>query len=294
MASPVGVKAFSLSLSTWLRLACGRFLAYALMIPALALFIAFAFVPMVNSFIGSFQAPEGALYWYSYFFSNSRLVRDLLFTIAVGFVTATISFFISIPTALILKRNFRGKTFFQAALMFPLVVPELIAGYSIWLTLMRRGLLYSLAEYILPWITLPEPSGEVKLILACTWKYFPMMALLVAAGWEGIDPDLEAAARTLGASPLTTFFKITLPLLIPSLISGYVLVVLRAAGQFSITLVVGGARLTTIPIDVWYQYKLVNIPLAYTLATILTSVMVTLIVVFTRVLRGLYRVPQAE
>ncbi len=288
---PQNLKLFLLNLFLKLRFTYGRFLAYVSMIPAFALFIAFAFIPMVYSFIGSFQAPQGALYWYGYVFSNPRLIRDLLFTIAVGFAAATISFFISIPAALILRKNFRGKTLVHAILMFPLVVPELIAGYSIWLTLMPRGLLYSLANYILPWITLPELSDEIKLIIACTWKYFPIMTLLTAAGWEGIDPDLEAAARTLGASPITTFFKVTLPLLIPSLISGYVLVVLRAAGQFSITLVIGGARLTTIPIDVWYQYNLMNLNLAYTLAVILTSVMVTLVIIFTKVLRRLYHAP---
>jgi len=261
------------------------------MFPAFALFTAFAFIPMVYSFIGSFQATEGVFYWYKYFFSNFRLIRDLIFTIIVGFASATISFFISIPAALMLRRNFRGKTLIQAILMFPLVVPELIAGYSIWLTLMPRGVLYSLINYAIPWISLPRLPDEIKLIIACTWKYFPIMTLLTAAGWESIDPDLEAAARTVGASPITTFFKITLPLLIPSLISGYVLVVLRAAGQFSITLVIGGARLTTIPIDVWYQYNLMNLNLAYTLSVILTSVMVTLVIIFTRILRRLYHGP---
>jgi len=268
-----------------LKVIYGSLIIYLIFLPALALFFLFSLVPMMYCFLEGLKPTSLSLYGY---ILRSRLFRDLLFTIGVGMLTATLSFVLSIPISSLLRKNVRGKSIIQALLFFPLVVPELIAGYSIWLTLMPHGLLYNLFRITLN-LSLPPLPDWLKLIVACTWKYFPMMTLMVAAGMEAIDPDLELAARSVGASPLRTFFAITLPLLIPSLISGYTLVFLRAAGQFSITLVIGGARLTTIPIDIWYQYQLANMKLSYVLATMFTFVMVALVILFTRALRGMYR-----
>ena len=264
----------------------GPLATYLILLPAVMLFGLFSLIPMIYCFMEGLK--PGSLELYNYVF-KTRLIRDLLFTMGVGVSTATISFLLSIPISFVLRRRFRGRTLVQALLLFPLVVPELIAGYSIWLTFMPHGLLYGILTRLLSIPNLPPVPDWGKLIIACTWKYFPMMALLMAAGLEGIDPDLELAARSLGASPLKTFVSVTLPLLIPSLISGYTLVFLRAAGQFSITLVIGGAKLTTIPVDIWYQYQLANMRLSYVLATLLTFTMVALVLIFTKVLRGMYR-----
>jgi len=241
---------------------------------------------MLYSFLGSFLGGKKSLENYIYFFT-SRYFNDLIFTMFIGLATATLSFFISIPIAISLRKGFKGKTLVQGLLMFPIVVPELIAGYALWLTLLPNGLLSNISKLVLG-AGLPLIPSWIKLVIACIWKYFPMMTLMVTAGLEGIDPDLELAARGLGASSITTFVRITLPLLIPSLIAGYTLVLLRAAGQFSITLVIGGARLTTIPIDVWYKYQLAEIDFAYTLSTVFTLVMIVIVLIFTKMLRGIY------
>ena len=100
----------------------GRAAPLLVVLPGTLMFLLFTFIPMVYCFVGSFAGGKGPLDLYVKFLT-SRYFRDLLFTVGVGIATATISFFVSIPAAMMLRGDFRGKSVVQALLLFPMVVP---------------------------------------------------------------------------------------------------------------------------------------------------------------------------
>jgi molybdate transport system permease protein len=135
------------------------------------------------------------------------------------------------------RRTFPGKILVDALVHLPLVLPPVAVGYLLLVLLGRGGPVGS-------WL---EASFGIS--LAFTWvgaaiasaiMGFPLMVRAIRLSIEAIDPKLEKAARTLGASPLHTFRSITFPLLMPGLISGAVLGFARALGEFGATITFAG------------------------------------------------------
>ena len=182
---------------------------------------------------------------------------------------------------LLARRNFHGKSLFDAVLHAPLVMPPVVTGYLLLMLLGRRGLL-----------------GEVLyrhfgFSMAFTWKAavaasavmgFPLMVRSVRLAMEMADPKLEAAARCLGAGPLRTFLTVTLPLARHGIITGMVLAFARSLGEFGATIVFAGniqGETRTLPLAV-YSYmqmpgadasalRLVLISLALSLGALVVS-----------------------
>ena len=138
---------------------------------------------------------------------------------------------------LLARRRFPGRSLLDAAIHLPLVLPPVVVGYLLLLSLGRRGWLGG-------W--LHEHFG---LDLAFTWKAaaiasavmgFPLLVRAVRLAIEAIDPRLEAAAATLGAGPVRVLLTITLPLALPGILAGAVLAFARSLGEFGATIMVAG------------------------------------------------------
>lgn len=158
---------------------------------------------------------------------------------------------------LLARRDFPGKSLFNAVLHMPLVIPPVVVGYFLLVTLGRNGIVGA-------WL---YDSFGITLIF--TWKgaviatavmSFPLMVRAIRSAFENVDVQLESAASTLGRSPLSVFLTITLPLILPGLISGITLGFARALGEFGATItfvsnIPGETR--TLPIAI---YTLIQIP----------------------------------
>ncbi|OUR76625.1 molybdate ABC transporter permease [Alphaproteobacteria bacterium 46_93_T64] len=158
---------------------------------------------------------------------------------------------------LLARRDFFGKSLLNAIIHLPMVVPPVVVGYFLLVVLGRRGVIGS-------WL-----YEQFDITLIFTWKgavisaavmSFPLMVRAIRSGIEGLDIRLEEAAQTLGRSPLYVFATITLPLLLPALISGVTLGFARALGEFGATItfvsnIPGETR--TLPIAI---YSLLQIP----------------------------------
>ena len=263
---------------------------YLLIFPAILLFLALFIGPVMRALLLSVQTDEPGynLHWYSRFL-GSAYVGDLLFTLAIGAATAAICVIISLPIAFLLRRPFRGKPIVSLIILFPLVVPHIITGYSMWLSLLRNGPVFGLLVGRLG--LLPEAPILVNawtgLLIATVWKHFPITTLTLSAALNSLDPAIEEAARDLGANLWRRLREIIIPLLMPGLISGFVLVFVLTVTQFSITLIVyGGTIPGTIPMGIYYEViHLLNWNYGSALGIILTLITLLLVVPVNRVVR---------
>lgn len=226
-----------------------------LLLPALALSGSLFIGPLLQSLVTSLQDKAGlfTLENYRYFFSSTGYLNDLWFTLAIGLGTVASCTLLTFPLALILRRNFWGKSLVWLLALLPLVTPHIIAAYALRLTL-------SPASPLLFWLPQGGDSGInlangwPGLLIALSWKFFPVMLLALVAALQGLPSGYEEAARDLGGRWWHRFFTILLPLVMPGWLAGATLVFVMAASQFSITLVIyGGQKLTTIPLDVYFE-----------------------------------------
>ena len=139
----------------------------------------------------------------------------------------------AIAFAWILARTrFPGKTLFDAVVHLPLVLPPVVVGFALLLLFGSQGPIGRLLE---PW-GIAFAFRWTGAALAAAIMGFPLLVRAIRLSMEAIDPRLETAARTLGASRLRVFFTITLPLAWPGLVTGSLLAFARALGEFGATI----------------------------------------------------------
>jgi len=139
-----------------------------------------------------------------------------------------------ILTAWVLARmRFPGKNLLDGMMHLPLVLPPVVTGYLLLVLLGRKGVIGALLYDYLGVVLAFNWKGAV---LAAAVMSFPLLVRAVRLSLEGVDQGLEAAARTLGAGPVRVFFTVTLPLIVPGIITGLILAFARSLGEFGATI----------------------------------------------------------
>lgn len=166
------------------------------------------------------------------------LSQEEIGIILLSLKVALCSVALSLPLALLAahvlaRRTFPGKNLLDAVIHLPLVLPPVVVGYVLLLLLGRRGPLGSLLE---EWFGIVVAFRWTGAALACAVMGFPLMVRAMRLSIEAIDPKLEAAAETLGASHLGVFLTVTLPLALPGIITGTLLSFARSLGEFGATI----------------------------------------------------------
>ncbi len=131
------------------------------------------------------------------------------------------------------RGEFRGKQVLNGLVHLPLILPPVVTGYLLLLTFGRRGLVGGWLEEIFGLVLAFRWTGAV---LAAGIMAFPLMVRAIRLAIEAVDPKLEQAAASLGASRFWVFVTITLPLILPGLITGAVLAFAKAMGEFGATI----------------------------------------------------------
>ncbi|USG59955.1 molybdate ABC transporter permease subunit [Sneathiella marina] len=155
------------------------------------------------------------------------------------------------------RRDFYGKTVLNALVHLPIVLPPVVVGYFLLITLGRRGLIGS---WLLETFDISLIFNWKGVVVATAVMSFPLMVRTIRQGIEAIDQNLEVAAQTLGRSPLFVFLSITLPLALPGIFAGAILGFARALGEFGATItfvsnIPGETR--TLPLAI---YSLLQVP----------------------------------
>ncbi|HEY8812671.1 MAG TPA: ABC transporter permease [Candidatus Dormibacteraeota bacterium] len=194
-----------------------------------------------NDAVGQLSAPE------------SRLAFQL--SLLTSFSATALAVVFGVPLAWLIARvRFRGRNVLRALVTLPMVLPPVVGGVALLLAFGRRGLLGPLlaaAGIHLPFTT----AGAV---LAETFVAMPFLVITVEAGLRSMDLRYEEAARTLGAGRWYLFRRVTLPLVLPSLLAGSVLCWARALGEFGATITFAGnfpGTTQTLPLAVYLELE---------------------------------------
>jgi molybdate transport system permease protein len=161
-------------------------------------------------------------------------LQALLLSLKIAGIAVLFSLPFGILCAWVLARcQFIGKSMLDGLIHLPLVLPPVVIGYVLLLTMGRQGVL---GKWLYEWFGLTFSFSWRGAALAVAVVSFPLMVRSIRLGLESVDIKLEQAARTLGASPLKVFFTITLPLALPGILTGTILAFARALGEFGATI----------------------------------------------------------
>ena len=149
-----------------------------------------------------------------------------------------ISLVLGVPLAWVLARStMPGIRLLRALVTLPLVLPPVVGGVALLLVLGRNGLV---GQYLDAWFGITLPFTTAAVVIAETFVAMPFLVIAVEGAFRSADQGYDEAAATLGASRLTVFRRVTLPLIRPALVAGSVLCWARALGEFGATVTFAG------------------------------------------------------
>lgn len=155
-------------------------------------------------------------------------------SVKVSFWATLISLPIGVFVAYALARwDFWGKQLLNGIVHLPLILPPVVTGYLLLVTFGRRGMI---GQFLDQWFGIVLSFRWTGAAVAAAIMAFPLMVRAIRLAIEAVDPKLEAAASTLGASPVWVFITVTLPLIMPGVIAGVILAFAKAIGEFGATI----------------------------------------------------------
>jgi putative spermidine/putrescine transport system permease protein len=217
-----------------------------------------------------FPPPGYSLQWYKNFFFSSEWMDSAFLSVKVALCSMALSVILGTLAAFGLARSrFKGKELLNTLLMAPMVIPVIILAVGIYFYFSRLGLI----------------DTALGLILSHTILALPLVIISVLASLKGLDRDLELAAMSLGANPITTFLNVTLPLIRPGVISGALFAFAISFDEIVIAIFLCSSRAVTLPKRMWDGIRFGLSP-TITAASVLFIVMaVFLILLVTFILR---------
>jgi spermidine/putrescine transport system permease protein len=258
--------------SPWLTLF--SFLVYGFLYAPIVILILFAFnssrINVVFEGVVN-QGPCGLFYWFCVLGQNDDVIAAAGNTLKIALTSALISTIIGTLAALALQRyKFRLKSFSEVSLYIPIVIPEIVMGIS----------LLVLFSAVFTWLnsTLGLVGdarlglGPVTVILAHIAFSIPFVVLVVRARLHSFDKSVEEAAMDLGANEWETFRRVTLPLIMPGVLSGAMLAFTLSLDDFIITFFTNGPGSTTLPIYVYGLLRRIVTPEVNALSTVWIAV----------------------
>jgi len=229
---------------------------------------AFLYIPIVLVIIYSFNDSKlvtvwggWSIRWYMELFSNENILNAALLSFRIAAITATAATIFGTMAGLILARlrQFRGRMLFTGMIASPLVMPEVITGLSLLL------LFVSLQNFI-GW---PSQRGMNTITIAHITFSMAYVAVIIQSRLTEVNESLEEAAMDLGAKPARVIWDITLPIILPAMISGWLLAFTLSLDDLVISSFVSGPGATTLPMLIFSKVRLGVSPDINALATIL-------------------------
>jgi putrescine transport system permease protein len=202
--------------------------------------------------------------WYGQLFADPQILGAGLLSLQIAAISATIALVTGTlcGVALTRFRRFRGKTLLAGLVSAPLVMPDVITGLSLLL-------LFVAMESIIGW---PAGRGELTIILAHSTFCMAYVTVVIRSRLGELDLSLEEAAMDLGATPARVFFDITLPIIAPALVSGWLLSFTLSLDDLVIASFVSGPGSSTLPMIIFSKIKLGVSPDINALATIIIGI----------------------
>jgi putrescine transport system permease protein len=238
---------------------------------ALALGVAFLYLPIVILIIYSFNGSRlvtvwggWSLRWYRELLTDRAMLDALWMSLRVALVSATAATVLGTLGAIALARagSFKGRTLFSSMLYAPLVMPEIIMGLAL----------------LLLFVAVDAGRGFWTVTFAHTTLTLCFVAVVVQARLNGLDRSLEEAAMDLGCGPARAFIAVTLPLILPSIVAGWMLAFTLSLDDLVIASFTTGPGSSTLPIRIYSEVRLGVKPEINAICTLIIAVVTALIV----------------
>jgi spermidine/putrescine transport system permease protein len=229
----------------------------------------FLYAPIITLVVYSFNSSrlvsvwEGFTFdWYAKLFSNAAMGKALKNSLIVALSSTTISTVFGTMVALVMERyEFWGKLPFDALLYLPIIIPDIAMAVMLLL-------FFVMAHF---------PLSLVTIIISHVAFNISFVAVVVRARLADFDRSLEEAAMDLGANELQTFWRVTLPLLMPGILGGALLAFTLSIDDFVITFFTAGIGSTTLPLRIYSMVKLGVTPEINALSTMMLLVSMALV-----------------
>lgn len=229
---------------------------------------AFLYVPIISVMVYSFNDSRlvtlwggFSLRWYRSLLQDGEILGAALLSVQIAVISATVATIMGTLAGLALNRlgRFRGRTLLTGMITSPLVMPEIITGISL------LFLFISLAD----WIGWPAQRGATTITIAHITFSMAYVAVVVRSRLGSLDQSLEEAAMDLGGRPVRVFFDITVPMIAPAMISGWLLAFTLSLDDVVIASFVSGPGSTTLPMLIFSKVRLGVTPDINALATVI-------------------------
>lgn len=228
----------------------------------------FLYAPILSLIVFSFNESQlvtvwggFSTRWYGELMNDERILGAAWISLKVGVLSASLATVIGTLAAFVLTRfgKFRGRLLLTGMVTAPLVMPEVLIGLSLLL-------LFVTLDQLIGW---PSERGLVTLIIAHSTFCAAYVAVIAQSRLRDMDESLEEAARDLGAGPVRVFFDITLPVITPALVSGWLLAFTLSLDDLVIASFVSGPGASTLPMLIFSKVRLGVSPDINALATII-------------------------
>ena len=241
------------------------------LITCLAFGFAFLYIPILSLIVYSFNKSKlvtvwagFSTQWYGTLIHNDEILDAAMLSVKIAVMNATLAMILGTMVALVLTRfgRFRGRALLSGMATAPLVMPDVITGLSLLL------LFVSMEQ----WFGWPRGRGVTTITIAHATFCLAYVAVIVQSRLSTMDVSIEEAALDLGAKPAKVFFVITLPIIAPALVSGWLLSFTLSLDDLVIASFVSGPGSTTLPMVIFSKVRLGVSPEINALATILILV----------------------
>jgi molybdate transport system permease protein len=243
-------------------------------------------VAMVGAGVAAlfFIVPLAGLVWRAPWSSSWRILSShdaraaLVLSLETSLAATFIAVVFGVPLAWVQARvDYPGRRVVRALTLLPMLLPPVVGGIALLLALGRHGLVGQYLDHVGVHLPFHVPGA----IAAETFVAMPFLVLTVEAAFRSTDRRMEDAARTLGASRVSVFRRITLPAIRPSLVAGALLCWARALGEFGATITFAGnlqGKTQTLPLFVYVTLEGSNPDAAYVLSLVLLAVALVVLV----------------
>ena len=247
------------------------------LLTALSFGFAFLYVPILSLIVYSFNASKlvtvwagFSTKWYGALLQNEQILQAAWLSVRIAFVNASFAVCLGTLAGFVLARfgRFRGRFALTGMVTAPLVMPEVITGLSLLL-------LFVALQDIIGW---PSGRGVTTITIAHITFSMAYVAVVIQSRLSSMDESVEEAALDLGARPAKVFFVITLPIIAPALVSGWLLAFILSFDDLVIASFVSGPGSSTLPMVIFSKVRLGVSPEINALATIFVLIVATGIV----------------
>lgn len=231
-----------------------RILAWAAVVFLMLPLVIIVVVSFSSAQYLSFPPPGFSLQWYERFLSNPDWLESIWVSLKVAALSTAMTLILGVLASIVLVRSsFSGKSVMLAVLIAPMIVPTIVTAIGIYFMMVKLGL-----------------NGTVLAIaIGHSVVVFPLMIIIISATLQDFDIRIEQAAISLGASPITAFWRVTCPVIAPGLLTASLFAFLTSFDELIVPLFLGGPYAQTLAVRIWNSVMLEIEPTIAAVSTLL-------------------------